>query len=101
MNTFWITFSIIVFILLFIEPIGFMLIRRTKVIYATDSRRLQQHTGDNITSIYLIEDDDDDIYLSDHDVPLFADIEISYKGFNFPQFGVIPKITNINKVINL
>lgn len=85
--------------MLLLEPLGYLLIRKTIVIYATDSRRLQHHSGDSITKIYLIEDDDDNIYLSDYDVPLFADIEVECRGFNLPKFGMVRRITEVNRII--
>ena len=99
MNIFWIIVCGVIFFLLLLEPIGYLLIRKTIVIYATDSRRLQHHSGDSITKIYLIEDDDDNIYLSDYDVPLFADIEVECRGFNLPKFGMVQRITEVNRII--
>ena len=89
----------VIFFLILLEPLGYLLIRKTIVIYATDSRRLQHHSGDSITKIYLIEDDDDNIYLSDYDVPLFADIEVECRGFNLPKFGMVQRITEVNRII--
>lgn len=98
MNVFWIIIGLFIISLLFIEPIGYLLIRRKDVIYATDSRRFQYHSGDTVTRKILIEDRDDNIYLSDIDVPLFEDIEITYKGFNMPRIGLIPIIIDIKKL---
>ena len=99
MNIFWIIVCGVIFFLLLLEPIGYLLIRKTIVIYATDSRRLQHHSGDSITKIYLIEDDDDNIYLSDYDVPLFADIEVECRGFNLPKFGMVQRIIEVKRII--
>ena len=98
MNTFWIILCAIIFAFLSIEPIGYLLIRRTKTIYVKDSRRIQYHSGDMITSIYIVEDEDDNIYLSDKDVPTMQEIEITYKGFDIPKFGLIRKIINIKPI---
>lgn len=99
MNVFWIIVGLFIISLLFVEPIGYLLIRRKDIIYATDSRRIQYHSGDSVTRMFLIEDDDDNIYLSDIDVPLFEDIEITYKGFNLPRIGLVCRITDVKKVI--
>lgn len=98
MNVFWIIVGLLIILLLFIEPIGYLLIRRKNIIYVTDSRRIQYHSGDSVTRMFLIEDEDDNIYLSDIDVPLFEDIEITYKGFNMPRIGLIPIIIDVKKL---
>lgn len=57
-----------------------------------DMQPLVYHTGDSITKLYLLKDENDNIYISECELPLFDNIEITYKGFNIPEIGIIPRI---------
>ncbi len=94
MNVFWIFLCICVVVLLSIEPIGYSFIKRTVVIYVSDSYKIQYHSGDTVTRMYIIEDENDIIYLCDNELPKGAKVEICYKGFNYPKLGLIRRIVD-------
>ncbi len=90
----WIIIMLVIILSLSIEPIGLMLIRKKEIIYPMDIRELIYHYGDNVTKYYLITDEDDNIFLSEKPIPLFDNVEITYKGFSIPTLGIIPRIVS-------
>lgn len=99
MSTFWIIICIGVVALLFIEPIGYLLIRRTETIYVCDCYKMQYHSGDMVTRMYIIEDEEENAYLSEQEIANHSKVEITYKGFNLPKLGLLRRIVKV-KYIN-
>lgn len=88
----WIILIIAMIIGLSIEPLGLIFVERKTDILLIDIQPLVYHTGDTITRLYLLTDENDNVYISEYEIPLFDNIEITYKGFNIPKLGIIPRI---------
>lgn len=94
MTTFWAILACLLISMIFLEPFGQLVIKRKEEIVAIDCYQLQYHNGDNMTKLYLIEDEDDKIFTSEVDIPLYATIEVTYKGFSIPQLSIFPRIVD-------
>lgn len=88
----WIILIIAMIIGLSIEPLGLTFVERKTDVLLMDIRPLVYHTGDTITRLYLLTDENDNVYISEYEIPVFDNIEITYKGFNIPKLGIIPRI---------
>lgn len=99
MDVFWIIMCVFIAALLCIEPIGYFLIRRTETIYVCDCYKIQYHSGDMVTRMYIVEDEDENVYLSEQEITNHCKVEIIYKGFNLPKLGLLRRIVKA-KYIN-
>ena len=71
MTTFWIIFTCFLILMVFLEPFGQLVIKRKEEIMAIDCYQLQYHNGDNIKKHYRIQDENDNIFTSEIDIPLY------------------------------
>lgn len=94
MTIFWIILACFLIAMIFIEPLGQLIVKRKEEIVATDCYQLQYHNGDNMTKLYMVQDEDDNIFTSEMDIPIYSTIEITYKGFNIPQLSIFPRIVD-------
>ena len=94
MTTFWIILACFLISMILLEPFGQLIIKRKEEIVAIDCYQLQYHNGDNMTKLYMIEDEDNNIFTSEIDIPLYTTIEVTYKGFSIPQLSIFPRIVD-------
>lgn len=101
MTTFWIIFVCFLISMIFLEPFGQLIIKRKEEIMAIDCYQLQYHNEDNMTKLYMIQDEDDNIFTSEIDIPLYSTIEVTYKGFNIPRLSIFPRIVDFKIKSNI
>lgn len=101
MITFWIIFACFLILMIFLELFGQLIIKRKKEIMAIDWYQLQYPNGDNMTTLYMIQDEDNNIFMSEIDIPLYSTIEVTYKGFNIPQLSIFPRIVDFKIKSNI